>query len=75
MRRARGSCRCAFRGVPAPPGIVMVASPEVPRNAEGAGDVASTGNYLCNSVSGGTLAAQTKVASLDAEHLTLQPRL
>ena len=33
MRRARGSCRCAFRGVLAPPGIVMVAPPEVPRNA------------------------------------------
>jgi hypothetical protein len=36
MRRARGSCRCAFRGVPAPPGIVILAPPEVPRNAEGA---------------------------------------
>src|SRR5215211_2173642 len=30
------SCKCAFRGVPASSGVVMVAPPEVPRNAEGA---------------------------------------
>jgi hypothetical protein len=31
----RGKLWHAFRGVPAPPGVVMVAPPEVPRNAEG----------------------------------------
>src|SRR5215217_4617064 len=31
-----GSCRCPLRGVPAPPGVVMVSPLEVPRNAEGA---------------------------------------
>ena len=30
-----GSCSCALYGGPAPPGIVMLAPPEVPRNAEG----------------------------------------
>jgi hypothetical protein len=30
------SCHSALGGVPAPPGVVMVAPPEVPRNAEGA---------------------------------------
>ena len=30
-----GSCRCAFCGVPVPPGVVVVAPPEVPRNAKG----------------------------------------
>jgi hypothetical protein len=32
----RKSCRFVVWGVPAPPGVVMIASPEVPRNEEGA---------------------------------------
>src|SRR5215211_4294328 len=35
VRRARSKLQC-LGGVPAPPGIVMVAPAEVPRNAEGA---------------------------------------
>ena len=33
VRRARSKLQC-FGGVPAPPGVVMVAPPEAPRNAE-----------------------------------------
>src|SRR5215211_7288052 len=37
-RRARGGCSCALYGVPGPPGVVMVAPPEAPRNAKAAPD-------------------------------------
>jgi hypothetical protein len=32
----RRSCNALGKGVPAPPGVVMLAPPEVPRNAESA---------------------------------------
>src|SRR5215213_3704547 len=36
MRRARGALSQSYTGCAAPPGIVILAPPEVPRNAEGA---------------------------------------